>query len=295
MLLSKHFQAYASGLLAVTCWTGFVLVSRLGGQSVLSAFDTIALRFMVGCTLLLPLAYFHRPWFNTKGLALSATGGLGYCLFVYAGFKHSSAIHASVLLPGLIPFLSAIFAIALLGEKTTWLRVLGLGFIGLGASLMLLDQNNGNASLLGDGFFILAVVCWAIYTVLAKKWQIASLQATTTVAFVSAAMFLPLYWLFFPTHLPQAPWQTLALQGFYQGFIAVIAAMLFYMFAVEHIGPSKMGALMALVPAASGFLAVPLLGEQLSLLSSIALLLCSFGAFFAAGLFSRKKLSGPAN
>lgn len=290
MTSSKILPAYISGLLAVACWTGFVLVSRLGGQSSLLATDTVALRFLIGCSLLLPLAYFHRPWFNLKGLLLGLTGGLGYCLFVYAGFKHSSAIHASVLLPGFIPFLSALFAIILLREHTTIFRLLGLGLIAIGGAIMLFDQQSATASFLGDSFFIMAVACWALYTVLAKRWQIPIYQATTTVAFVSAAIYLPIYMVFLPHNILQASWQTLALQGFYQGFIAVIAAMIFYMYAVEHIGPSRMGALMALVPAASGFLAVPLLHEQLNVLSISALLLCSLGAVLAAGVIKTNKL-----
>lgn len=290
MASSKVLSAYFSGLLAVTCWTGFVLVSRMGGESVLLATDTVALRFLIGCSLLLPLAYFHKPWFNLKGLMLSLTGGLGYCLFVYAGFKHSSAIHASVLLPGFIPFSSALFAILLLREHTTAFRLLGLALIGFGGVIMLFDSKSETASFLGDSFFILAVVCWALYTVLAKRWQIPTYQATTTVAFVSAALYLPVYFLFLPQNILQASWQTLLLQGFYQGFIAVIAAMIFYMFAVEHIGPSRMGALMALVPAASGFLAVPLLGETLNTMTAFALLLCSAGAVLAAGIIKSQKL-----
>lgn len=290
MSSSKTISAYLSGLLAVACWTGFVLVSRIGGESVLLATDTVALRFLIGCSLLLPLAYFHRPWFNFKGLLLSLTGGLGYCLFVYAGFKHSSAIHASVLLPGFIPFLSTLFAILLLREHTTFYRLLGLGLIAIGGEIMLLDSQSATASFIGDSFFIIAVACWALYTVLAKRWQIPTYQATTTVAFVSAALYLPVYFMFLPHNILQASWQTLALQGFYQGFIAVIAAMIFYMYAVEHIGPSRMGALMALVPAASGFLAVPLLNETLNVFTTSALLLCSLGAVLAAGIIKSQSL-----
>jgi drug/metabolite transporter (DMT)-like permease len=283
MQQSHAVAGYLAGLAAITCWAGFVLVARIGGQGTLEAADTVALRFLVGCTLLLPLAYFHRPWINWRGLALAASGGLGYCLFVYAGFRHTTAIHAAVLLPGLIPFLSALFAVWLLHERLSALRGLGLGLIAVGGILMLNDVSQA-ASLRGDLYLAMAVVCWALYTVLAKRWKISVWQATTTVAYGSLLMFMPIYAVFFNSKLSAAPWPELFLQGFYQGFIAVIVAMVFYMIAVERIGPARMGAMMALVPCISGFAAVPLLKETLSNQGLIALVITSLGAVLATGI-----------
>ncbi len=276
---------FLAGLLAISCWSGFVLVSRLGGQGVLMPVDTVALRFMIGCILLLPLAYFYRPWFNLKGFALALTGGLGYCFFVYAGFQHTTAVHGAVLLPGLIPFLSALFAVMFLAEKINGLRGVGLALIAAGAALMLTESSPG-ASMLGDTLIVLSVVCWALYTVLAKRWKISPWQATTTVAYGSLVLFLPIYVAFFESNISAAPWSELLLQGFYQGFIAVIVAMVFYMVAVEKIGPSKMGAMMAFVPVISGLAAVVLLSEPLTFHGVIALCLTSLGALFAAGIIS---------
>ncbi len=282
---TNNMIGYMAGLLAISCWSGFVLVSRVGGQGTLMPVDTVALRFMIGCLLLLPLAYYHRPWFNVKGFTLALTGGLGYCFFVYAGFQHTTAVHGAVLLPGLIPFLSALFAFMFLAEKMSALRAMGLALIGVGAALML-TETSPNASMLGDALIVLSVVCWALYTVLAKRWQISPWQATTTVAYGSLVLFLPIYIAFFESKIPMAPWSELLLQGFYQGFIAVIVAMVLYMVAVEKIGPSKMGAMMAFVPVISGLAAVALLSEELTFHGVIALCLTSLGALFAAGIVS---------
>ena len=285
MFRSDRLLGYVAGLFAISCWSGFVLVSRMGGQGTLMPVDTVALRFMVGCTILLPLAYVYRPWFNLKGLALALTGGLGYCFFVYAGFQHTTAVHGAVLLPGLIPFLSALFAIILLAEKINVLRGIGLLLIGVGAGLMLTEPS-AQASLFGDALIVMSVVCWALYTVLAKRWAISAWQATTTVAYGSLLLFLPIYFLGFESKLAAAPWEELLLQGFYQGFIAVIVAMVFYMVAVERIGPSNMGAMMAFVPVVSGLGAVIVLSEPLNAHGVLALCLTSLGALFAAGIIS---------
>lgn len=60
-----------------------------------------------------------------------------------------------------------------------------------------------------------------------------------------------------------APWFDLILQGFYQGVIATVVAMLLYLRAVASVGPAARGALMALVPVISRLAALPLLQESL--------------------------------
>lgn len=285
---SNTMIGYIAGLLAISCWSGFVLVSRLGGQGVLMPADTVALRFIVGCILLLPFVYFYRPWLNLKGLYLTLTGGLGYCFFVYAGFQHTTAVHGAVLLPGLIPFLSALFAIILLAEKISGTRKVGLLLIALGAGLML-TESSPDATALGDILIVLSVVCWALYTVLAKRWGISPWQATTTVAYGSLILFLPIYFIFFDSNIVASPASELLLQGVYQGVIAVIVAMVLYMVAVDKIGPSRMGALMALVPVISGLAAVPLLSEALTVQGVLALIMTSIGALLATGVVLWRK------
>lgn len=284
-MTSAEKQGLVAGLLAVACWSGFILVSRLGGTSALMPLDTMALRFLVGACLLLPFAR-GRLWWNARGFWLALVGGIGYCLFVYQGFRYTSAVHAAVMLPGLIPFGAALFSALILGERFAPLRLAGLLAIAVGAALML-SSMNGAASLKGDLLLIGAVLSWALYTVLAKRWQVPPLTGAVTTGVGSALLFLPAYFLFAPMTLAQAPWRDLLLQGFYQGVIATVVAMLLYLRAVATIGPSAMGALMALVPVASGLAAAALLAEPLAAQEAAALLVTSVGALLASGLLRR--------
>lgn len=271
---------------AVACWSGFVLVSRLGGRGALAPLDVMALRFMVGGFLLLFLLRPGRLWLNWRGLVLTLTGGIGYCLAVYQGFRHTSAVHAAVMLPGLIPFGAALFSYLLLGDRPPRLRLLGLVAIG-GGGVLMLSSTSGNGSLVGDLWLIAAVLAWALYTVLARRWQVPVLTGAVTTGLGSALLFLPVWWLWLPHGILQAPWQDIALQAFYQGVIATVVAMLLYLRAVTGIGPAAVGALMALVPVASGFAAVPLLGETLAGREALGLLVTSAGALLASGLVRR--------
>ncbi|MGQ9427256.1 DMT family transporter [Gilvimarinus sp. F26214L] len=274
-------QGLLAGLLAVCCWSGFVLVTRLGGQSPLLATDTMAIRFVIGGLLLLPFVR-GRLWLNWKGLTLALVGGVGYSLLVYQGFRLTSAVHASVMLPGLIPFAAALFSVWILGERIPMQRVGGLALIGVGALLMLLALDGGTME--GDLWLLASVVSWALYTVLARLWQVPPLTGAVTTGLGSAMLFLPVFFVFLPTRIGEASWSDIALQGFYQGVIATVVAMLLYLRAVATIGPSAMGALMALVPVISGFAAALLLGESISVQESVALVMTSAGAFVASGL-----------
>lgn len=278
-----------AGLLAVSCWAGFVLVSRVGGQSALSALDVMALRFLVGGALLLPFVR-GRLWLNKRGLCLAMVGGVGYCLMVYQGFRYTSAVHASVMLPGLIPFGAALFSYLILAARPVRLRLFGLTLIAVGGVLML-SSIGGAGSVVGDLWLFGAVLAWALYTVLARRWQVPPMTGAVTTGVGSALLFLPVYFAFLPVTLAHAPWGDIVLQGFYQGVIATVVAMLLYLRAVASIGPSAVGALMALVPVVSGFAAVPLLGESLSPQEVAALALTSLGAWLASGLFFRRRVA----
>lgn len=278
-------RGYLFAALTVGIWCGFVLVSRFGGASALTPYDTVALRFIPAVLLLLPIWCWQRTpaqLFTRQLLTLALVGGLGYSLFVYSGFKHTPAAHAAILLPGILPFNTALFAWLLLGERPQRSRWIGLIVIAFGIALLAADTLAGGASLLGDGLIVCASLCWALYTVLVRRWQIAPWDATVSCALLTALAYLPIYALLLPKQLSEASWTLLITQSIYQGIIVVIVAMVLYMKAVAALGPSRVGALMALVPACAGILAVPLLNEPLSLHLIAGLILVSLGAFIGS-------------
>lgn len=278
----QHTWGIIAGLLAVGCWSGFIIVTRRVGLSPLTPYDVMALRFTVGSLLLLP---FLQRWglLNLQGLALVLIGGLGYAVAVYHGFQHTSALHGSVLLSGAIPFGAALFSALLLGDRPGPVRVFGLLCIGVAAALMLMDSGQPN-QLLGDAWLLLAVLAWTLYTVLIKRWNIPPMSGAVTVAWGSMLLYLPLYLLWLPKQITSTGWPDILLQAFYQGVIATVVAMLLYLRAVVAIGPAAMGALMALVPVVSALLAVPLLQEPISPQAGAALLFASMGSVLASGL-----------
>ena len=199
---NQHLRrGYFYAALTVAVWSGFILVSRLGGKSPLTAWDVTALRFGTAALILLPVWLWRRPRlnFSWRMVILAVTGGCGYGVLVYAGFKLTSAAHGAVLLPGMLPFLVALMAWLVLGERPSPQRWLGL--VGIAAGIACLATDSFGSSVgdwRGDLLILASSLSWAIYTVLVRRWQVAPWDATLGVGLVSVALYLPVYVLWLP-------------------------------------------------------------------------------------------------
>lgn len=283
-----HRRGYLYAALTVAIWTGFVLVSRMAGKGMLNAYDVTALRFGVAGALLLPLLLLRglgtlrQP---KRLIACMLSGGIGYALLVYSGFYFAPAAHGSILLSGMMPFITAILAWIFLGERPGPQKRLALAVIAGGVLCMALQTfSHGlqGRSWIGDLLFVSACTSWCVFTVFLRRWQIAPWDAAAGVSVSSALVYLPVYILFLPKQLDAAPWQEIALQAGYQGVLVVIIAMVLYTRAVAELGPTRVAAIMAIVPAVSALLAVPVLGEPLSGLLLLGIALVTLGALIGA-------------
>lgn len=282
MPTSSARSGYLYAAACVLIWSGFVLLSRVAGKTALNGFDLTALRFGTAAVLLLPAWLFWKrvPLFNRRMLVLVATGGIGYAVVVYSGFRFAPAAHGAVLLSGILPFFVAAMTWLLLGDPLRPTLKKALLLIGLGvASLAIHSLHDLATSWPGDLLMVTASCLWAVYTVLVKKWGYSPWETTIGVALLSALLYLPVYVLLLPKGLTQVPMAAIALQAFYQGVLVVIVAMLLYMQALVRLGPTQLGAVMATVPAVAGIGATLALGEPFSLWLVAGLVLTSIGAW----------------
>ena len=279
-------RAYLAAFGTVAIWTGFILISRLGGKSILTGWDILALRLGTTSVLLLPFAgrLPRGAWHDRRLWCLALVGGLGFGMCAYAGFKLAPAAHAAILIPGLQPFLIALLVCWLAGERPAAHRWWGYGLLGIGVTSVAIPVLQGGwqlGQLAGDGLFMAASCLWALYSVLGKRWGYSPWTLTCFVALASAAAYLPVYALLLPKQLLQAPPALLLLQALYQGLGPTIIAMVLYLKAVTALGPARMGSLIALVPVLAGLGAVPLLGEPLSPWLLAGVLSVTMGAYLA--------------
>lgn len=288
-----------AGLIAVfftiCIWTGFILVSRYGGKGVLTGWDVTALRFGVGA--LIALFFLSRVTLPPYKVILlfSVFGGVGYAVAVYAGFRMAPAAHAAVLLPGALPFATAVIAWLWLRQKPSPAQRIALLLVFIGITLTAADTLSHGAHLtglqmLGDLLFLCGSSSWAVFTLLLRRYPMSPLTAAVSTTLGSAMLYLPVWWLFLPSTLGQAPLAEIAMQAIYQGVLVVFVAMMLYTFAVRCLGGQTVALLMAIVPGLAALAAVPVLGEPLSMFTLAGLAAVTMGAMLGARQVSLKKI-----
>lgn len=280
-----------AGLIAVfftiCIWTGFILASRYGGKGVLTGWDVTALRFGVGA--LIAIFFLSRVTLPPYKVILlfSIFGGVGYAIAVYVAFRLAPAAHAAVLLPGALPFATAVIAWLWLRQKPSPAQRIALILVFIGITLTAADTLSYGAHLtgiqiLGNLLFLCGSSSWAVFTLLLRRYPVSPLTAAVSVTLGSAVLYLPLWWLFLPSTLTQAPLAEIAMQAIYQGVLVVFVAMMLYTFAVRNLGGQTVALLMAIVPGLSALAAVPVLGEPLTVLTMAGLGAVTVGAVFSA-------------
>lgn len=80
-----------------------------------------------------------------------------------------------------------------------------------------------------------ASLCWAVYTVLVRRWGVAPVETTIGVTLLSALCFLPVYAVAARRHCRHAAAGGAA-AGLYQGVLVAIVAMVLYMQALARSG-----------------------------------------------------------
>ncbi len=289
MNFAKHKSSLTIGYLlaavTVLLWSSFVLLSRVAGKSNLNPYDLTALRFSVASVVLFPVWLFWKktPLFNLQMLALALLGGLGYALGAYSGLSISPASHGAVLLSGVLPFFMTLMAYVILREHPTQQRYMALLIIAAGVICMAIySLDNLQQSWRGDLLLIFSSLLWALYTVLVKRWAKSPVEVTIGVALLSAIIYMPVYFLLLPKNIQHAEWSAIVIQGFFHGILVVIVAMLFFMQAMQRLGPTRLGAVMAMVPAVAGLGAVLVLHEAFSWLLVAGLVFTSAGAWLGS-------------
>src|SRR5882672_7500371 len=125
---AEYVRGALYGLAAVSIWSGWIVVARLGLRTSLTPWDIAALRFGVAGILLLPYVLF-------KGLAFDRLGGVGLAAIVFgggapvllanSGLMFASAAHAGALFPGVMPLMVALLAAVILREAFTTTKKIG--------------------------------------------------------------------------------------------------------------------------------------------------------------------------
>lgn len=306
--------ACAAGVLLI--WTSFILIARVSAKGNLSPFDIAFVRFVFSGVIVLPVAFLRGRWLLdqlaprprlalARGAALAVTAGVGYCSLAYSAFFFAPVSHAAVLLPGSLPLHAAVLSALLLGERFRPVRLIGLAVIVAGNLLIggasLLQAFGGNDMWKGDVLFLGASMCWALYSVLCRRWKLDAVPATCAIAIGCLVSYVPLFaigaatgWV--PTRLASAPWSEIVFQAVYQGGAAMLVAGVAFTQVVKTFGPVRTTMITALVPVLATISALALLGESMTAAGGVGLVCVTLGLLmgvYAQAGINRGVLENP--
>jgi drug/metabolite transporter (DMT)-like permease len=220
----------ALGLSAALIGAGWLVMTRLGQTRVLNGYDIVALRYGVAAVVLLPYALRRLPRLTAYGwpaIALLVLGaGFPYGLAAVWGLHFAPVAHGGALMAGTIPTFTALFGIAVLGQRLTGRQLAGLALTVIGAFAIggvgLFDAIGTQT--IGHVLFLVGAMLWALYTVTLRRSGIPPLDATVIVCVCSALVYVPFYPVLLGSRIPAAPWSEILFQGFYQGILAGVLA-----------------------------------------------------------------------
>jgi drug/metabolite transporter (DMT)-like permease len=286
---SEYARGAFYGLAAVCIWAGFIVVSRLGVTTSLSPWDVAAIRFSVAGLLLLPyllrqgLAFSSLGWTGIAAIILGC--GAPMVLLVNVGLLFAPAAHAGALFPGVMPLLVAILAAAILKEPFTPTKTVGLALIVTGAIgiVWITGGAVGTRQNIGHALFLAAGFVWACYTVAMRRARLDGLHAAAIAGVGSLVLYLPAYALIAGTGVFKAPPFDIALQGIVQGVLTAIVALLLYGHMVRLCGATAGAAFVALTPAMTAVIGIPILGEWPSAIDWLAIIVISMGVYAVSG------------
>lgn len=262
-------------------WLLFVAMSLIWGASflwikiALEEISPLALatcRIALGVIGLIVLCAFRRvkiPWkLRTWMLFLAPAilnSAIPFALISWAETRISSGM-ASIL-NGTVPLFTFVLAhFCFHDERMTLKRAIGLfcGFIGVivlaGKDLLSAGHEN---SLAGVGAMILAVLCYALGNIYAKKYLRGQPALVTSMLSLTLALALILPVLLateHPVHWPMRGRTWFALS--WLGFLGLSTAYVMYYYLLDHFGPSRVSTVAYVFPFIGMLLGIVFLNEH---------------------------------
>ncbi len=227
----------------------------------------IAALVLTGLTM--PVLRTH--WLAVKShlailLLLAVLGVAGFNLFLFYGLRSTSSINAALIMafnPALIVLLSAL----LNREKIRGFQLLGL-LLGL-LGVMIVVSHGSIEALLGlqlshgDLLVTMSSICWALYSVLQRRFasQVPSALLSSMTVGMAAVMMLVLAVVEAPDvgTMPHTP---ILLAILFLGLFSTVLPYLWWNRSLQEIGPAKAGVYMNLVPVFASLIGI-VMGQQI--------------------------------
>lgn len=291
---SSLAAVYLLAMLPPLFWAGNFIISK----PLLNYISPVSLSFYRWglCTLILLPFVFSKLFTHIevikeniiKLIVFSLLGIVAFNCLIYVGLTKTSAINAAIVNSSM-PIITLIIAMLLVGEKLTLNRLVGVFLVLLGVLWIVFKGNIHNLFNFsfeeGSIFILLGVCCWALYTVLARKWPV-NIPLIILVFIISAIGSI--------LHIPFLLIESQGLPNFQDHlninsllslvYLAIFPSSLAYLLwnkAIIKIGPGKTSLFMYFMPIYSAILAMIFLGEALHTYHIYGFLLVVVGLYIA--------------
>lgn len=288
---ARQGPAFAGLLIAVLCWSGNALVGRAFHDSI-PPLSLSFWRWVLATSLLLPFVakgiWTHRATLRAAGWRLPVLAAMGiasYNSLLYTAAQSTEAINLT-LVNTCLPLATFIGAGFLLGEWPLRRAWFGMA-VAAGGLLYLISRGSWQtfASLSfqrGDLIMLLAVLAWALYTLLLRRWARHLLVPPLVLLGVLMLLGLPLILPFYLLELGRVGGFALTPSNLAAiSYTAVFASLVAYVgwnHGVKIVGAGRAAMVMYLMPVFTALLGWVLLGEALRTFHWIG------GALIFAGL-----------
>lgn len=282
---TKRIIGIASALAVFCIWSGFIVFSRAGVLSGLTAFDITMLRFLVATAAVIPFA---RSWWPrhlplNAILIMSVCGpGALYTTLMYLGLANSSAAYGGVFANGSLPIFTILLGIIVSRVAPDRHQFIPIVIIVAGSVLVSMPgfQLSGSSASQGILLFLAASAVLSMYIYGVKHWDVSPREALILVTLPNAVVYLPLWYLFLPTQIGSVDIGTILFQAAFQGLGPGFIAVILFAISANNLGPTPTAGLAAAVPAGAALLAVPVLSEHLAMIEWIGIFIVSAGLAF---------------
>jgi drug/metabolite transporter (DMT)-like permease len=291
MSSTRSGLAYSALVTASVVWGGSVVAQKVA-LGPFSAVEVSVFRGLGALLILIPLWWWQdqpsTEWNSSDWgvLTLLGLGVVGNHLLILYGLQFIGAGAAGVII-GASPAITALLSSMILKDVPfgkVWLGC-AVSFVGVvlvsGANA---SEGAGSNPLIGGMLVILALVSWALYTIGSRRImdRLSPLTVNWTTLLISILIQIPLLW---TDHKAiDAGMESIAPSGWIAlGYVIVFATALgqqAWLFGVSHIGPSRAGVFINLIPVSSLLLSLMILGESLNTIKVLGIGLVLGGVWF---------------
>lgn len=247
------------------------------------------IRFMIASLILFPFVYKKLAIKKSDLLTMLILGGVGITLniaFFYIGLKATASINVPII-EAATPIFLMIGSFLYLHEKIKKKIVVGTVLSLFGVILIIIEPlliAGPNGSLHGNLLIFLSMFAAVIYTLLLKKFALPYPVLTIVfwTFFFGALLFLPA---FVVEGIRLHPFTYMDGKSYigiiYGAIFSSTMAFLFYNFGVKYVKGSEVGIFMFVEPIVTILVALPLLGEKITLPYIIGSIIVFIGIFVA--------------